>query len=90
MAKQTISLEVSKECFELASGLAAIVRDTRTALADGWQSGTDLPAVILSAVHNLGAALQGADKIKGEWSEDKAATVMAALYPVLKEIGSMG
>ena len=89
MAKQTISIEVSKEAYELASGLAAVVRDCRAALADGWQSGTDLPAILLSAVQNLGKAMQGADQIKGEWTDDKAATVMAALYPVLKEIGSM-
>jgi hypothetical protein len=90
MAKQTISMEVSRETFELASGLANIVRDCRTALADGWQSGSDLPAILLSAVQNLGKAMQGAEQIKSEWSDDKAATVMAALYPVLKEIGSMG
>ena len=84
--KKTVSVEVSKESHELATGVSNIVSVVRQCLADGWQPGTDVPTVVLAVIHELGTAMQGVDKIAAEWQEDRGATVLAALLPVMGQL----
>lgn len=84
--KKTISLEVSKEAHEVAQGVANIVASVRAALADGWQPASDVPTVVLAVIRELGTAMQGADKMKDEWLEDRAATALALSVPIAQEL----
>ena len=78
MSKVNVSVEVSKEAHELCMGIAKFVGDVKKAVADGWQVGTDIPAVLAAAMGDLVPAVVGAEKIPGEMVEDRVAFGMAA------------
>lgn len=61
-----ITVTVSKEAHELGEGIAKFHAAVKQALADGWQAGQDVPAVIQSAVVDLVPAMQGADQVSSE------------------------
>jgi len=77
MAKLKVELEVSKEAYELAQGIDKFVGALQLALADGWQLGTDMPALLSAAFTDLVPAIQGVDQLGDELKEDKAAFVNA-------------
>lgn len=82
MAKQMVSVEVSKEMYELGMGLAQVIDAVKQATADGWQPGTDIPAIVVQAIAIIPPALQGVDQIKNELAEDKAAFMNAVALPI--------
>lgn len=82
--KKTISVEVSKEAYELGEGLAKFVVVTKKALADGWQPGSDLPEIMSSAIADLIPALSGVEKIPAEAQDQQA--FANALYLSLSPI----
>lgn len=59
-------IECAKETVELGEGLSEFIVAMKTALADGWQTGEDLPAIITAAMAHLAPAIQGAEKIGAE------------------------
>lgn len=59
-------VECAKETLELGEGLAKFVSSLQGALADGWQSGQDLPVLLSAALTDLVPAVQGVEKIKDE------------------------
>lgn len=75
--KQSVSVEVSKEAHELGVGLVEVVKAVKLALADGFQPGADLPAIVVAAVAKLPPAIEGLDKLGGELAEDPVAFVRA-------------
>lgn len=77
MAKETISVEVSKEAHELMSGFIEVVKASRKALADGFQPGQDVPEILIKAVGQLPAMVGGLDQLPAEAKEDLAAFVNA-------------
>lgn len=79
MEKVKVELECSKETYELGKGLADFVAAVKTALADGWQLGTDIPVVVSAALATLVPAIDGVTKVKDELAEDKKAFVNAAV-----------
>ena len=81
MALVKVEIEVSKESYELGQGIAAVVKAALVAGADGWQLGTDLPAIAVSAFGQL-AAIQGVDQIKAEMDADPAAFGKAIMMAV--------
>jgi hypothetical protein len=76
------TVEVSKELSEVGDAVAGIVSDVQRALADGWQPGTDVPAIVVSAVTRLGVGLQGIGDIPTEVREDLKASILAVVLPV--------
>jgi len=74
-----VELECSKETYELGKGLADFIGAVKTALADGWQLGTDIPVVISAALSTLVPAVDGVTKVKDELASDKKAFVNAAV-----------
>jgi hypothetical protein len=88
MAKLAVTLEVGKESYELGKGLAEFIAAVRQSLADGWQTGSDLPALVSATVSKLVPALQGVDQIKGEWQSDKLAVANAAFVTGSTVIGA--
>lgn len=78
----------AKETLELGEGVAGMVEDVRAALADGWQPGEDIPAILASAVSRLGAAVDGASKIPGEFG-NKQAFLNGVMVPISQTVGSL-
>ena len=77
MAKVQKTIEVSKEASELADALAGIVKAVRLAVKDGFQPGTDIPAIVVQALALLPTAIAGVDQLGPELAEDKAAFFQA-------------
>ena len=80
-----VELECAKETLELAQGLAKFTAALKQALADGWQPGMDLPAVITSVVADLVPALQGMDQVPVEVaaSPEFVNALYAGLSPIV-------
>ena len=77
MAKVSVTVEVSKELYELGQGLSKVVASVKQALADGWQPGQDLPTIAMAAYADLVPAVQGLDKAGAELAEDRSAALRA-------------
>jgi hypothetical protein len=77
MEKVIKQVEVMKEADELAQALVSIVKAVKAALKDGFQPGADLPAIIVSAVATLPAALDGVQKLPEESKSDPVAFAQA-------------
>ena len=88
MEKVEVKVELPKETYELCKALGAVAAATKQALADGFQIGTDMPAIITSAVMELVPAIQGVDKLDDEAKADPvgvAQAVIEGLRPVFKK-----
>lgn len=77
-------LEVPKETYEIGEALSSMVSATAKALEDGWQPGQDIPAILVSPVSKLGAALDGIQKVPGEFIEAPVRSVMGIIAPIAK------
>ena len=77
---------VTKEVYELGLALKGMVEATKTALDDGFQAGTDLPAIVLSSVGNLTTAVQGIEKVGDEFKNAPVEAVLGALLPVVDAV----
>ena len=86
MAKVTKSVEVSKELSELGDGLAGMVGAVRAALADGWDTSSDVPVIVTAALAHLAPAVSGLDKLDDEWKEDRGAFMAAAGLALAKVV----
>lgn len=73
--KQNVSVEVEKEAYELGVGLVEVVKAVKLALADGFQAGADVPAIVVAAIAKLPPAIEGLDKLGAELAEDPVAFV---------------
>jgi hypothetical protein len=82
MAKVSVSVEVSKEAHELAVGVKEVALAVKQALADGFQVGQDIPAVIGVAIGSLAVAVAGVEKLGEEIKEDPAAFSKALALPM--------
>ena len=82
MAKVSVSVEVSKEAHELAVGVKEVALAVKQALADGFQVGQDIPAVIGVAIGSLSVAVAGVEKLGAEIAEDPAAFSKALALPM--------
>lgn len=76
MAKVKKEVEVSKEVSELGDAVLALVKAVKTSLADGWQPGADIPAILVACVGQLGA-VGAVSQVPASWAEDKAAVLKA-------------
>lgn len=90
MTKQ-VSVTVSAPAYDLGQGVRAFLTATRKALADGWQPGSDIPAVLVAVyadlipqIQNVSAAVADAksdtrDFVRafGECAEDIASDFLS-------------
>jgi hypothetical protein len=72
-----VEVELPKQVSELADAVVAVVQATRLALKDGWQSGTDLPVILTTALAVLPKAVEGLDQLPAEVKGDKGKLVLA-------------
>lgn len=78
--------DVPKEIHELNMGLLNLTKAVKQALADGWQPMTDVPVIVMAAIHDLGPAVQGLEKVDDEFGEDMPGAVMSGGWLVSKII----
>ena len=78
-----IEIEVAEGGHELSESLRQFVKDTRTALADGWQPGQDIPAILTAAFTRLVPAIRAVEKIGPEASENPRALTKGVANPVI-------
>jgi len=77
MSKVVVSVEVSKEAYELGQGVVKFALAVKESLANGWQLGEDMPIVIAAAFSELVPAISGVSQIGDEFKEDPAAFAQA-------------
>lgn len=73
MSKIKLEVEVSKEAHELAQAVKGVVAAAKKHLADGFQAGTDLPAVFAESLGPLMTGVAGVEQLPAEVKEDMKA-----------------
>lgn len=70
-----VEVEVSKEGYELITGIASAIKKIKMEVDDngGWDMADDLSGIIAAAVTDLLPALEGSMKIKEEFENDRTA-----------------
>lgn len=61
------TVQVPKETMELVQGMVNMTLAAKKALADGWQPGSDIPMIAMSAFNELLVAVQGLDQLDDEF-----------------------
>lgn len=74
MEKVAKSLEVPKELDEALSAVNKLISEGKKALADGFQPGQDIPAVLGGCMQDMMKAFDGFSKIAPEYQEDPSAS----------------
>lgn len=75
-----VEIELPKEMAAIKEAIGKMVGAVKTSLADGWQPGTDLPAILIAGMAELPAAIAGLSSLPAEFKADKGkAVVVAAL-----------
>ena len=87
MAKVQVQVEVSKEMHEVGKAVEEFLKAAKAAADDGWDTATDLPAVLITAASQLVVAVEGIDKLDDELREDPEAFVKAIGLPVMAGVG---
>ena len=77
MAIETVKVDVAKETYELASGIAQFLSSLKEAVSDGWDTSEDLPVMLEAAIKNLFPAMEGITGIPEEFKSDPAAVYKA-------------
>lgn len=77
MQTVTVSVEASKEAYELGQGLVKFVAAVKKSLENGWQPGADVSAIMVSAIGDLVPAMDGVTLLDEELKENPAAFVAA-------------
>ena len=78
MEKVVISVEVPKEMQEAAQAVVNMAAAAKLALADGFQPGQDIPALVSAAMANLMSAMDGMAKIPDEAKADPVSAAKCA------------
>lgn len=75
MSKKMVSVEVEEKSYDVGQAVKNIVESAQQALADGFQPGQDVPAILTSSIMQLVTILQNAPAIPAESQEDLAAFI---------------
>ena len=84
-----VKVQCAKEVLELGQGISAFVVAVGTAVKNGWQFESDLPVVIQSALRDLVPAMQGVEKIKGEYEVSKKEVLFAVVLPIMDAVETL-
>lgn len=86
MELKTIETQVTKEVHEIGLGVKGVIQAYKTATADGWQPGEDIPKILIDAYQPLLTAINGAEKSSEEFNEEPVKAVMGALIPLAEGV----
>jgi hypothetical protein len=89
MELKKLEVEVSKEAHELGEAVAKLVLATKQALADGFQVGQDVPAIVMTAFAELPKAIEGLDKLDDEAKAHLKPFVMALTLPIADAVEAL-
>jgi len=84
-----ITTKGTKEIHEVGLCFKAVMTETKKALADGWQPGTDMPAILVGSIGSLTTAIAGANGIVDEGKEEPVKATMGALIPIAEGIDEL-
>lgn len=73
MEKVVVQVEMAKSIDDVLKAVEKIVVESKKALADGFQVGADVPALVASCAGDLLAAISASQHISADWAEDSAA-----------------
>jgi hypothetical protein len=71
--------EVSKEMHELIQAVVKIIEASKVAMKDGFQAGSDVPAVVMASMPAMMQAIGGIDKLPEEFKEEMLPKAIMAL-----------
>jgi hypothetical protein len=74
---KTISVSVADKTYDLTQHLCNYVKALKTALADGWQPGSDIPAILQATLSEGYAAVQDIPQLGNEKDQDAVAFAKA-------------
>jgi len=86
---EPVQVPVSKAAHEVASLLSSLVVETKKALDDGFQPGSDLPVVVLALVTKLPAAVADFSQLGPEFKQDPEQFLNAFLIEASKIVGAL-
>lgn len=72
----------TESCKNIGEGIANIMKATENALDDGWQPGTDIPAVLLQSINSFSVIMAEAKDIKPDFKAAPIAAARGILIPV--------
>ena len=84
-----VKTEGTKELHELGLALKSIMVATQQALKDGWQPGTDIPAIVASSFVALPTAIDGLNKAKDEVKGRPVPAITGVVVPVLEGVDAL-
>jgi len=84
-----LETEGTKEVHEVGLALKEILAQTKAALADGWQPGTDLPQILMGCFASLSKAIEGVGEAGEEFKAYPVNASIGALIPVLEGIQAL-
>lgn len=84
-----VTVKVSSEAHEVAEAISGLVLSTKKALADGFQAGADMPAVLVENMAKLLKAIEGVEKLPAEAKEDVGAFVSAFTVETAKIVSEL-
>jgi len=86
METKTLEVIVTKETNEIGEAVKGVIKAYKEATADGWQVGQDVPAILMASYGKLTTAIDGADKVGGEFKGEPIKAAMGALIPLSEGI----
>lgn len=81
--KLDITVQVTKEAHEIGEALKNIAKAVKDAMADGWQAGTDIPAIVVNSLNPLMSAIDGYDKLPDEFKNETEAATKGVMIPLI-------
>jgi hypothetical protein len=73
-----IEIEIGEKTHELITGLSDFIGKAKEALEDGFQPGSDVPEMAISALTDLAPALMNASDLKDEFDSNPDSRAIAA------------
>lgn len=84
-----VEFEAPKETHELGLAIAKLMKNYKAAVADGFQVGQDIPAILMGSFNEVMAGIDGVDKVGAEFKADPVNAAMGALVPLADGISEL-
>ena len=84
-----VKFDAPKETHEMGKAINGLMKNYKQAVADGFQVGQDIPAILMGSFNDLMAAIDGIDKIDDEFKKEPIKAAMGALVPLADAIGEL-
>jgi hypothetical protein len=81
-----IETEVTKEVYEIGLAIKKVIATYIEANKDGFQAGTDIPAILMGSYQDLLKAIEDADKSGAEFKGEPVKAAMGALIPLAEGV----